>query len=187
MTTRRKYWLHFMTPKQPTVQARAQVEAQTALNFGLALVGLRTQELLELCTDLVSGRKVPDVCGQQAGPPSTLDVGVVLALQGLHDLRHLVGAGDLLRDLAPVETGRGHEFLRWDVEPRYSHEALEPHDGSVGELSLGQVVGHVDREPERVVTGLAQPQLEQGAGAARHLQGTEEGVVLTDQLSLIHI
>src|SRR5674476_519856 len=35
MTTRRKYWLHFKTPKQPTVQARAQVEAQTALNFGL--------------------------------------------------------------------------------------------------------------------------------------------------------
>jgi len=35
MTTRRKYWLHFITPKQPTAQARAQVEAQTALNFGL--------------------------------------------------------------------------------------------------------------------------------------------------------
>ena len=35
MMTRHKSWLHFMMPKQPTVQARAQVEAQTALNFGL--------------------------------------------------------------------------------------------------------------------------------------------------------
>ena len=33
--TRRKYWLHYMTSKQPRVQARAQVEARTALNFGL--------------------------------------------------------------------------------------------------------------------------------------------------------
>jgi hypothetical protein len=37
MTTRRKYWLHFMIPRPPTVQARAQVEAQTALSFGLGL------------------------------------------------------------------------------------------------------------------------------------------------------
>jgi hypothetical protein len=37
MTTRRKYWLHFRTAKQPTVQVRVQVEAQTARNFGLAV------------------------------------------------------------------------------------------------------------------------------------------------------
>src|SRR5665647_125236 len=43
LTTRRKYWLHFMTPKQPTVQARAQVEAQTALNFGIDSLAATTQ------------------------------------------------------------------------------------------------------------------------------------------------
>jgi len=37
--------LAFLIPKPPTVQARAQVEAQTALNFGLAdLVVLDTAQ-----------------------------------------------------------------------------------------------------------------------------------------------
>ena len=35
MTTRHKYWLHFRTAKQPTMQVRVHIEAQTARNFGL--------------------------------------------------------------------------------------------------------------------------------------------------------
>lgn len=35
MTTRHKYWLHFRTAKQPTMQVSVHIEAQTARNFGL--------------------------------------------------------------------------------------------------------------------------------------------------------
>jgi hypothetical protein len=38
MTTRHKYWLHFRTAKQPTMQVSVHIEAQTARNFGLGTV-----------------------------------------------------------------------------------------------------------------------------------------------------
>ena len=47
--------------------------------------------------------------------------------------------------------------------------ALSAAQRGVGELGLGEVVRHVDGEAERVVAGLAEPQLEQRGQAARHL------------------
>ena len=63
MTTRRKYWLHFMIPKPPTVQARAQVEAQTALNFGLTRNHLRVAGHDDSSFDLLA---IPTPTGRRA-------------------------------------------------------------------------------------------------------------------------
>src|SRR5665811_1998590 len=153
-----------------------------ARKLPLALVGLRAQELFKFSADLVSGRKVSDVRGQQARLLTTLDVGVILTLQSLDDLGDLLGARDLLKNLGPVKTCGGDQILSGDIEPRRSHEGIEPQDSSVGELRLSQVMGHMDREPERVVAGLAKAHLQQRRDAARHLHGTEEGLVLTNQL-----
>jgi len=48
MTTRQKYWLHFRTAKQPTMQVRVHIEAQTARNFGLMIE--KTRGLVEKVT-----------------------------------------------------------------------------------------------------------------------------------------
>ena len=70
MTTRQKYWLHFRTAKQPTMQVRVHIEAQTARNFGLGQACLEattyTASLIGAATHIQ--REVSP--GSTAWPPS---------------------------------------------------------------------------------------------------------------------
>ena len=71
--------------------------------------------------------------------------------------------------------------LNVEVETGRGPHPLEPDDRGVAELRLAEVVRHVHGEADRVVAGLAEPQLEERGEARGHLHGAEGRVVAGDE------
>src|SRR5690606_30704310 len=139
-------------------------EGLTASGTGLVLRRLAVdaaEELLEVRTELLGGRQLGVLGREQAGALLALDERVVLALQGGDDVRDLLVAFDLPRDLLPIETGGLDELVVGKVETRRVDDRVERREGTLGELRLSEVVRDVDREADRIPALLPESQLEE--------------------------
>jgi hypothetical protein len=142
------------------------------------------QEPLELGCELVCGRHGLAV-GQQAARVGLglrgLCRGVVLLLERADQLGDLRGLRDLPLDRLVGAFGRLAELGIGQVEPgRGGHRAEQGQRGRRVD-GLGQVMRHLHGEAESVPARLAEPQLEQGGGAARQLDPVRQPLMPGDQ------
>src|SRR3954453_12819355 len=155
-----------------------------ALALGTVEAG---QELLELPTDLLP-RRDRLVLGEQA---VALLLGalerVVLLLEGLDHLEHLGVGGEVRRDLLVAGTRGFAQGRQVDREPARELDLLQQRDRRLGEVELGEVVRDVGDEAHRVVTGLAEPQLQQSLRAGRDAQLAAPRAVGGEQVEIVGV
>jgi Xaa-Pro aminopeptidase len=151
---------------------------------GFAASLLLGQETLELRRQLVRGRHL--AVAEQAVAAlvgrARLGQGVVLPLQRGDQLGHLLRLRDLPLDLGIGALGRHPEGLFGQVQVRRGADRAEQGQRRLRVDGLGEIVRHVNGEAHGVPARLAQPQLDQRGGAARHLKPVGHALRVGDQL-----